>query len=55
MCCAWLTSAALRTLRCRRSIKCAFTIHNLNYGADLIGKAMAAADVCTTVGRCVWG
>ena len=26
-----------------------FTIHNLNYGADLIGRAMAATDVATTV------
>lgn len=26
-----------------------FTIHNLNYGADLIGRAMAAASACTTV------
>lgn len=26
-----------------------FTIHNLNYGADLIGRAMAACDVATTV------
>ncbi|KAK9830489.1 hypothetical protein WJX72_012015 [[Myrmecia] bisecta] len=26
-----------------------FTIHNLNYGADLIGRAMAAAAVATTV------
>jgi len=27
----------------------AFTIHNLNYGADLIGGAMGACDVATTV------
>ena len=26
-----------------------FTIHNLNYGADLIGRAVAAAAVATTV------
>ena len=26
-----------------------FTIHNLNYGADLIGRAMAASAVGTTV------
>ena len=26
-----------------------FTIHNLNYGADLIGRAMGAAAVATTV------
>ena len=26
-----------------------FTIHNLNYGADLIGRAMGAAAACTTV------
>ena len=26
-----------------------FTIHNLNYGADLIGRAMAASAACTTV------
>lgn len=26
-----------------------FTIHNLNYGADLIGRAMASANVATTV------
>ena len=26
-----------------------FTIHNLNYGADLIGRAMAAAAAATTV------
>lgn len=31
------------------SSKCAFTIHNLNYGADLIGQAMAACEVATTV------
>lgn len=30
-------------------VSCVFTIHNLNYGADLIGKAMAAAQVATTV------
>ena len=26
-----------------------FTIHNLNYGADLIGRAVAASAVATTV------
>jgi starch synthase len=26
-----------------------FTIHNLNYGSDLVGRAMAACDVATTV------
>jgi starch synthase len=26
-----------------------FTIHNLNYGADLIGRAMSACAVATTV------
>ncbi|GMH33457.1 hypothetical protein BSKO_01291 [Bryopsis sp. KO-2023] len=29
--------------------RCVFTIHNLNYGADLIGQAMASCDVATTV------
>ena len=29
--------------------KSVFTIHNLNYGADLIGRAMAASAACTTV------
>ena len=29
--------------------KSVFTIHNLNYGADLIGRAMAAAAAATTV------
>lgn len=29
--------------------KAVFTIHNLNYGADLIGRAMGAAAACTTV------
>jgi glycogen synthase len=29
--------------------KSVFTIHNLNYGADLIGRAMGAAAACTTV------
>lgn len=29
--------------------KCVFTIHNLNYGADLVGRAMATAEVATTV------
>ena len=30
-------------------VSCVFTIHNLNYGADLIGKAMAESHVATTV------
>jgi glycogen synthase len=29
--------------------KVAFTIHNLNYGADLVGRAMATCEVATTV------
>lgn len=29
--------------------KAVFTIHNLNYGQDLIGRAMGAAAACTTV------
>lgn len=29
--------------------KAVFTIHNLNYGADLVGRAMAASEVATTV------
>ena len=29
--------------------KAVFTIHNLNYGADLIGRAMAASAAATTV------
>eukprot|EP00879_Flechtneria_rotunda_P007886 GHRR01008263.1.p1 GENE.GHRR01008263.1~~GHRR01008263.1.p1 ORF type:complete len:1096 (+),score=490.52 GHRR01008263.1:107-3289(+) len=29
--------------------KCVFTIHNLNYGADLVGRAMASCEVATTV------
>lgn len=29
--------------------KAVFTIHNLNYGADLVGRAMATAEVATTV------
>ncbi len=29
--------------------KAVFTIHNLNYGQDLIGRAMGAASACTTV------
>jgi len=33
----------------RQGAAAAFTIHNLNYGADLIGAAMAATDVATTV------
>lgn len=33
----------------RQGIPAVFTIHNLNYGPDLIGKAMDAAEVCTTV------
>jgi starch synthase len=33
----------------RQGMAAAFTIHNLNYGADLISAGMAAADVATTV------
>ncbi|KAI8476302.1 MAG: hypothetical protein J3K34DRAFT_382253 [Monoraphidium minutum] len=33
----------------RGNAGCVFTIHNLNYGADLIGRAMQACDVATTV------
>lgn len=33
----------------QRGTKAAFTIHNLNFGADLIGRAMGGAAVCTTV------
>ena len=29
--------------------KAVFTIHNLNYGQDLIGRAMQASSVATTV------
>jgi hypothetical protein len=29
--------------------KAVFTIHNLNYGADLVGRAMQASEVATTV------
>lgn len=29
--------------------KCVFTIHNLNYGADLVGRAMGSCEVATTV------
>lgn len=38
--CAWMD---------RGGATCAFTIHNMNFGADLIGKAMEACDVATTV------
>ena len=31
------------------SARSVFTIHNLNYGVDLIGRAMAGAAVATTV------
>ena len=31
------------------SARSIFTIHNLNYGADLIGRAMSGAAVATTV------
>lgn len=41
LCVLWLTACAA----CRP----VFTIHNLNYGAELIGRAMAAAAVATTV------
>jgi starch synthase len=33
----------------KNGAKSVFTIHNLNYGADLVGRAMAAAQVATTV------
>ena len=33
----------------RGSARCVFTIHNLSYGADLIGRAMASCEVATTV------
>jgi glycogen synthase len=29
--------------------RCVFTIHNLSYGADLVGRAMASCEVATTV------
>ena len=35
----------------RHNARCVFTVHNLNYGADLIGKAMAHCNVGTTVSR----
>ena len=33
----------------RGKARCTFTIHNLSYGADLVGRAMAACEVATTV------
>lgn len=33
----------------RGAAKAVFTIHNLSYGADLIGRAMQACSVATTV------
>ncbi|KAF5837045.1 hypothetical protein DUNSADRAFT_4925 [Dunaliella salina] len=33
----------------RGNSRCVFTIHNLSYGADLVGRAMGACDVATTV------
>lgn len=30
-------------------MRSAFTIHNLNFGANLIGRAMSGASICTTV------
>ncbi len=33
----------------RGSARCVFTIHNLSYGADLVGRAMATCEVATTV------
>lgn len=33
----------------RRKSKVVFTIHNLSYGGDLIGRAMATCEVATTV------
>lgn len=43
----WPTAAVAFGDRVRA--KCVFTIHNLNYGAELIGRAMASTDVATTV------
>jgi glycogen synthase len=34
---------------CLQGAKCIFTIHNLSYGADLVGRAMGACDIATTV------
>ena len=31
------------------ALRVVFTLHNLQYGADLVARAMAAADVATTV------
>lgn len=33
----------------RAGSRCIFTIHNLSYGADLVGRAMATCEVATTV------
>jgi len=33
----------------RGNMRCIFTIHNLSYGSDLIGRAMGSCDVATTV------
>ena len=57
MACSGRTSCTRTTGRRRRwrsrgtwpAAKSVFTIHNLNYGADLIGRAMAASAACTTV------
>ncbi|CAD7701776.1 unnamed protein product [Ostreobium quekettii] len=35
----------------RHNTRCVFTIHNLNYGADLVGQAMARCDIATTVSK----
>jgi starch synthase len=33
----------------RGRARCVFTIHNLDYGADLVAKAMSVCEVATTV------
>lgn len=33
----------------RGAMRCVFTIHNLSYGMDLVGRAMARCEVATTV------
>lgn len=43
----WQTAAVAFGDRARS--KCVFTIHNLNYGADLIGRAIESCNVATTV------
>ena len=46
-----LQTCCVRTAGGKLSWLCrtVFTIHNLNYGADLIGRAMSEASVATTV------